>query len=243
MNAKLGWQFQGMAPRRTKISAACLVALIAVSGAGAAHAQSAEYRITRFSGPDETHHSYFINGLASAIPAVGYGLRNLSRNLRGRHYSYVTPVESTLPVPAMVVADIRKRVKQNPQAKINLVGVSYGGNIATVIAQQLNLYRIKVNYLAVLDAPAPVPVYKNVHRVDNFFCRRIGCIGQRVTLAWGNKETIKQEFRVRTGHIELSAAPIVEERITGQLSEVAMDVTTPAAPETLLGYDSPLKQY
>ena len=192
-------------------------------------AGSTEFQITRFSGPDASHHSYFINGLASAIPAVGYGLRNLSRNLRGKHYSYVTPVESTVPVQLLVIADIRKRIRNNPSAKINLVGVSYGGNIATLIAQQLQLYRIPVNYLAVLDAPAPVPITSNVHRVDNFYCRRFGCIGQRVQLAWGNKATIKQEFKVRSGHVKLSAASVVESRITGQLSEVAMDLTPPPA--------------
>lgn len=212
---------------------------------GIVYAQNDEFRITRYSGPDASHHSYFINGLASAIPSVGYGLRNLSRKLRGKHYSYVTPLESTVPVPAIVVADIRKRVKQNPRAKINLVGVSYGGNIATIIAQQLNLYKIRVNYLAVIDAPAPVPITKNVHRVDNFYCRRIGCIGQNVRLAWGNRDTIRQEFKIRSGHVQLSAMPMVEERITGQLSEVAMDLTAPPPTYsgTLLGFGESKHQY
>lgn len=207
-------------------------------------ARASEFQVTRFSGPDESHHSYFINGLASAIPAVGYGLRNLSRNLRGRHYSYVTPVESTVPVQISVIADIRKRFARNPAAKFNLVGVSYGGNIATLIAQQLKLYRIPVNYLAVLDAPAPVAITSNVHRVDNFYCRQIGCIGQKVRLAWGNRSTIKQEFKVRSGHIKLSAASVVEDRITGQLSEIAMDLAPPPAEAgtSALGYsDEPIK--
>jgi pimeloyl-ACP methyl ester carboxylesterase len=187
-------------------------------------AQSENFQVTRFSGPDASHHSYFINGLASAIPEVGYGLRNLSRNLRGQHYSYITPVESTGPIQILVISDIRKRLKIDPAAKINLIGISYGGNIATLIAQQLNLYKIPVNYLAVLDAPAPVPITRNVHRVDNFYCRRIGCIGQRIQMAWGNKDTIKEEFRVKSGHIQLSATQLVETRITGQLSEVAMNL-------------------
>ena len=188
-------------------------------------AQSDELQVTRFSGPDETHHSYFINGLASAIPDIGYGLRNLSRDLHGRHYSYITPLESTGPIQVSVLSDIRKHRKVNPSAKINLIGISYGGNIATLIAQQLNLYKIPVNYLAVIDAPAPVPITRNVHRVDNFYCRRIGCIGQRIQLAWGNRDTIKEEFRVKSGHIQLGAMAIVEQRITGQLSEVVLDPT------------------
>jgi len=204
-----------------------LLAALSLIWVGAAWAQSDGYRITRFSGPDETHHSYFINGLASAIPTVGYGLRKLSSSLRGHHYSYVTPVESTLPIPAKVIADIRKRVAQNSQVKINLVGVSYGGNIATIIAQQLNFYSINVNYLAILDAPAPVPITSNVHRVDNFFCRRIGCIGQRIKLASGNRDTIKQEFEIPSRHIELAANPRIKKRITGQLSEIPMDVVLP----------------
>lgn len=198
------------------------LALATVSAA----AQAQDLQLTRFSGPDASHHSYFINGLASAVPEIGYGLRNLSQNLSGKHYSYITPIESTGPIQVMVLADIRKRMKMNPSAKINLVGISYGGNIATLIAQQLNLYKIPVNYLAVLDAPTPVPITRNVHRVDNFYCRRFGCIGQRVQLAWGNKDTIKEEFRVRSGHIQLSASEVVETRITGQLSEVVMDLTS-----------------
>ena len=189
------------------------------------NSQTQDLQVTRFSGPDASHNSYFINGLASAVPGIGYGLRNLSQNLSGKHYSYITPIESTGPIQVMVLADIRKRIKINPSAKINLVGISYGGNIATLIAQQLNLYKIPVNYLAVLDAPAPVPITRNVHRVDNFYCRRLGCIGQRVQLAWGNKATIKEEFRVRSGHIQLSASQVVETRITGQLSEVPMNLT------------------
>lgn len=207
-----------------------MVFLIAVLSStlwsAATNAQADDMKVARYSGPDESHHSYFINGLASAVPEIGYGLRNLSQTLSGRHYSYITPIESTGPIQVMVLSDIRKRIKANPSAKINLVGISYGGNIATLIAQQLNLYKIKVNYLAVLDAPAPVPITRNVHRVDNFYCRRLGCIGQKVQLAWGNKETIKEEFRVRSGHIQLSATQVVETRITGQLSEVAMDVTS-----------------
>jgi len=191
--------------------------------------------VTRFVGPDENHYSYFINGLASAIPAVGYGLRDLSLSLGGKHYSYVTPVESTVPIQISVIADIQKKLDTNPDAKFNLVGVSYGGNIATLIAQQLNVRKIPVNYLAVIDAPAPVSITSNVHRVDNFYCRRVGCIGQKIRLSRGNKTTIRQQFLVRENHIALSASQTVTERITGQLSEIAMDIVSPASPENLLG--------
>lgn len=194
-----------------------------------------ELSVTRFTGPDENHYSYFINGLASAIPAVGYGLRDLSLSLGGKHYSYVTPVESTVPIQISIIADVQKQLDANPDAKFNLVGVSYGGNIATLIAQQLNARKISVNYLAVIDAPAPVSITSNVHRVDNFYCRRVGCIGQKIRLSRGNKTTIRQQFLVRENHIALSASSTVTERITGQLSEIAMDVVSPALPEDLLG--------
>ena len=201
-----------------------VTALCLLSSLPDAAAQQENVQVARFSGPDETHHSYFINGLASAIPEIGYGLRNLSENLGGKHYSYLSPVESTGPIQILVLSDIRKRLRENPLAKINLIGISYGGNIATLIAQQLNLYKIPVNYLAILDAPAPVPINSNVHRVDNFYCRKIGCIGQRVQLAWGNKDTIKEEFKIKSGHIQLSATKTVETRITGQLSEIILDL-------------------
>jgi hypothetical protein len=194
-----------------------------------------ELSVTRFTGPDENHYSYFINGLASAIPAIGYGLRDLSTNLGGKHYSYVTPLESTVPIQFAVIADIETQLTANPNARINLIGVSYGGNIATLIAQQLDVRQIAVNYLAIIDAPAPVSITSNVHRVDNFYCRRVGCIGQKIRLSQSNKSTIQQQFLVREKHIALSASPTVTERITGQLSETAMNVVSPDLPEPLLG--------
>ncbi len=227
-----------IAPYMTHHASKLLTAIVALFAlATTLPAFAEQVSVTRFTGPDENHHSYFINGLASAIPSVGYALRDLSDELRGRHYAYVTPVESTVPVQISVIADINKRLRANPRAKINLIGVSYGGNIATLIAQQLHLRKIPVNYLAVIDAPAPVAITANVHRVDNFYCRHFGCIGQKVPLAWGNKSTIRQQFRVRENHIAISASPVVRDRITGQLSEVAMNLTNPKPPQSLLGYD------
>lgn len=170
------------------------------------------------------HDTYLINGLASAVPSIGFGLKGLSEHLAGNYYSYITPIESTLPLQIIILNDIRKRVAADPNTHINLIGVSYGGNIATLIANQLHRSGIQVNYLGIIDAPAPVSVKSNVHRADNFLCRKIGCIGQRLRLSRDNEETLVKDFIVGSGHIGLSANQFVQQRIIGQLTELPLNV-------------------
>ncbi|MGB7337092.1 MAG: thioesterase domain-containing protein, partial [Salaquimonas sp.] len=141
----------------------------------------------------ELQYSYFINGLASSIPEIGRGLDTLSDEIGGSYFSYMTPIESSV-ISASILQDVRQKLRQNPGMKFNIIGTSFGGNIATIVAAQLNQIGAQVNYLAIIDAPAPIPVTKNVHRVDNFFCRKIGCIGQKIRLDRNNSATWLQEF-------------------------------------------------
>ncbi len=163
--------------------------------------------------------TYLVNGLASVMPFVGYGFNNLKEKLGdAKHYDYATPVEGRIAVQPMVLADIKRQYARDPSILINLVGISYGANIVTSLAAQLNDAGIPVNYLGVLDGPMLTPVTPNVHRVDNFVCRTVGCIGQKVRLARGNNLTMHTEFKLSSSHIGLGDHAVVHNRIIGQLT-------------------------
>lgn len=176
----------------------------------------------------QNHKTYLINGLASVMPFVGYGFNNLKKKLgQAKHYSYATPVEGTLVVQMAVFAEIKRAYKKDPSININLVGISYGGNIVTRVASMLKRENIPVNYLAVLDGPVLSRIPDNVHRVDNFVCRLPGCMGQKVRLTKTNETTLHTEFKYKTFHIGLGDDDRVHKRIQGQLTDYALNVTTP----------------
>ena len=54
-----------------------------------------------------------------------------------------------------------KQYAQNPDTQINLIGISFGANIVTLIAADLALRKIPVNYLATMEGPAMVPIRSN----------------------------------------------------------------------------------
>jgi hypothetical protein len=205
---------------RNMITAAALSVLALSTGsmitAVEAKAQSLE--------PVYQHHkTYLINGLASIMPFVGYGFNNLKNKLDNAvHYSYATPVEGRIAIQPAVLADIKREYANDPNIQINLVGISYGGNIVTSLAAQLNSAGIPVNYLGVLDGPILAAVTPNVHRVDNFVCRYPGCMGQQVRLAKGNNITLHTEFKYASSHIGLGDYQKVHDRIIGQLTAYPM---------------------
>src|SRR5680860_214358 len=176
----------------------------------------------------ENHRTYLINGLASVIPFVADGFNDLKVKLgHAKHYAYLTPVEGRVVVQPAVLAEIKREYSNDPSIEINLVGISYGANIVTMLAAQLNRENIPVNYLAVLDGPVLVPITENVHRVDNFVCRTIGCMGQRVHLAKGNTNTLHTEFTYLTSHVGLGDDVRVHRRIERQLTSYALYVAGP----------------
>lgn len=198
---------------RTMAAAAMLTC-----GLAAASSAQAQYHAGA-----ELNRTYLINGLASIMPFVGYGFNNLKGKLgSAKHYSYATPVEGRIAVQPAVLSEIRREYRRNPFVRINLIGISYGGNIVTSLASQLHKDGIPVNYLGVLDGPILAPVPPNVHRVDNFVCRYVGCIGQKVRLAKGNNATLHTEFTYASTHIGLGDHDKVHERIIGQLTDIPL---------------------
>lgn len=186
----------------------------------------------------QNHKTYLVNGLASVMPFIGYGFANLKAKLgQAKHYSYATPVEGRLAIQPAVLSEIRREYARDPSVQINLVGISYGGNIVTSLAAQLYRDGIPVNYLGVLDGPVLAAVPPNVHRVDNFICRIPGCIGSKVRLTKGNNVTLHAEFRYTTTHVGLGDFAKVHDRIIGQLTAFPMLVAGQPIETAPIGLD------
>lgn len=206
-----------MTLRKNSIMALAVATTLTLSGLfTAVGAQAQSYPLQPAPQKQQT---YLVNGLASVMPFVGYGFSNLKEKLGdAKHYSYATPVEGRIAIQPLVYSEIKRQYERDPSVLINLVGISYGANIVTSLAAQLNNAGIPVNYLGVLDGPVLTPVTPNVHRVDNFVCRMVGCIGQKVRLAKGNNVTLHTEFKYASSHIGLGDHEKVHNRIIGQLT-------------------------
>lgn len=178
--------------------------------------------------------TYLINGLASAVPFIGYGFANLQKKIPNAElYSYISPVEGSAVVQPKIMADIRRAHRRNPDVEINLIGISYGANLITRMAAQLERDGIEVSYMGLLDGLPLAPVTKNVVRVDNFICTSVGCLRDRVRLAKDNDLTIHNFFKYRSTHIALGDNNEIHQRIVRQITTTPMNV---AAPNLDLSY-------
>lgn len=170
--------------------------------------------------PPRVKKTILINGLASNVSAIGYGFRNLSKKIPGSTlHSYASFVESSTVIRSQVTREIIAAYKKNPKLEINLIGISFGANIVTWIAQDLNRKKIPVNYLATLEGPAMAPIYKNVRLADNFSCTDLTCFRTSSKLAWGNKKTEFSKFKYKASHIALANHPQVHERVISQIEK------------------------
>lgn len=172
--------------------------------------------------------TYLINGLASAVPFIGYGFANLQDKIPGSElYSYISPVEGSTVIQAKIMSDIRQAFRRNPNVEINLIGISYGANLITRMAGQLDKEGIPVSYLGVLDGLPLAPVTPNVRRVDNFTCTIPGCLRDKVRLTRGNGVTIHHAFKYNSTHIALGDNDQVHQRILHQISTYPLNVANP----------------
>ena len=173
--------------------------------------------------------TYLINGLASAIPFIGYGFSNLQKKIPGAVlYSYLSPVEGSTIIQPKILNDIRKAVKRNPDVEINLIGISYGANLITRMGADLADEGIKISYMGVIDGLPLGNVTSNVRRVDNFTCRLPGCLRDRVRLTKGNNITIANAFDYTATHIDMGNHPEVHQRILHQITTVPLNIAEPS---------------
>ena len=171
--------------------------------------------------------TYLINGLASAVPFIGYGFANLQKKIPDAElFSYISPVEGSAIVQPKIMSEIRQAHKRNPDVEINLIGISYGANLITRMAAQLEREGIEVSYMGLLDGLPLAPVTRNVRRVDNFICTSVGCLRDKVRLARGNDLTIHNFFKYNSTHIALGNNADIHSRIMHQITTTDMNIAT-----------------
>jgi hypothetical protein len=201
-----------------------LVGLVILTSAGSACAQSV--------GKSQT---ILINGFASAVPFIGYGMKNLQAQIPGSQlYSYVGPVEGWTVIAPKVIGDVRKAYRENPATEINLNGVSFGANLLTRIVAVLDKDGIPISYLGIVDGLPLTPITPNVRRVDNFTCTAIGCLRDKIELTAGNDLTIHSAFKYDTTHIELPNKAEVQQRILRQITSYPLDVAEAGRGEAIV---------
>ncbi|MEM7069516.1 MAG: hypothetical protein AAF478_11615 [Pseudomonadota bacterium] len=169
--------------------------------------------------PPPPKKTYLINGLASSVEFIGYGFTNLSKKIPGsRLHNYASFIESSTVIRSKVTRELKAAYKSDPSVQINLIGISFGANIVTLIAADLDRAGIPVNYLVTMEGPAMVPIRDNVRMADNFSCTNLDCFRTKSRLSWGNKKTNFQTFKIKTSHIPLADHPDVHRRILSRIN-------------------------
>ena len=154
--------------------------------------------------PQASARTYIVNGLASAIPFIGYGMNNLGKKIPGsKVFSYITSLEGNKIIKPNILSDIEARYKRNPNEPINLIGISYGANMVSDIASRLARKGIPVNYLGIIEGTSLKSIKSNVRRAQNFICTGAECSKRRVGLAGGNSITKLNQYTYDDGHIDL----------------------------------------
>lgn len=206
---------------RTAVNALATAALIAAS------AIPASVTPARAQGVVESK-TWLINGLVSAVPFVGYGFSNLQKKIPGAQlFSYMSPVEGSTVIQGKVLSEVRKAYRRNPNVEINLIGISYGANLITWMAAELEKDGIPISYLGVVDGLPLGSIPSNVRRVDNFTCTVPGCLADKIRLKRGNDVTIKNAFRFNTTHIALGDNEVMHNRVLHQISTYPLNVANP----------------
>jgi hypothetical protein len=149
--------------------------------------------------------TYIVNGIASAVPFIGYGMNNLGKRIPGaKVFSYITSIEGNNVIKPNIMSDIEARYKKNPNEPINLIGISYGANMVSEIASRLGSKGIPVNYLGIIEGGSALKsIGPNVRTAHNFTCTGPECTKKKARLTSGNSVTRLQQFSYKDGHIDL----------------------------------------
>ncbi len=162
--------------------------------------------------------TYIVNGLVSAVPFIGYGMNNLGKRIPGsKVFSYISSIEGSRVIKPNILSDIETRYRSNPADPINLIGISYGANMVSEIANTLAKKGIPVNYLGIIEGNKLFRIKSNVAKADNFTCTAPQCTKKRVSLASGNTTTSLGQFSLDDGHIDLGNNKRVHSRILGRI--------------------------
>lgn len=161
--------------------------------------------------------TYLINGLLSAVPFIGYGFRNLKKKMpEAEIYSYMGVVEGPAIIAPKVIKEAEAAWRQNPDTMINLIGISLGADLVTVIANELDKKGVPVNYLGIVDGTHLQPIPDNVRKADNLTCSYIDCTRARAKMAKGNTSTIFERKVYKSSHIPLGDHDEMHARVIAQ---------------------------
>jgi len=177
-----------------------------------------EHSQTQIFAPPRVQKTYLINGLASSVESIGYGFTNLSRKIRGSSlHNYASFIESSTIIRSQITRDIRTQYARNPNVEINMIGISFGANIVTLIANDLHRHKIPVNYLVTMEGPAMVPIKDNVRKADHFRCTNLDCFRTKAKLSRNNKTTKFAIYDIKASHIPLADHRDVHAHILRQI--------------------------
>ena len=161
--------------------------------------------------------TYLINGLLSAVPFIGYGFRNLKKKMpEAEIYSYMGVVEGPAIIAPKIVKEAEAAWRANPDTMINLVGISLGADLVTVIANELDQKGVPVNYLGIVDGTNLRPIPDNVRKADNLTCSYLDCTRARAKMAKGNTSTIFERRVYKSSHIPLGDNDQLHARVIAQ---------------------------
>jgi len=170
--------------------------------------------------------TYLINGLASSVKSIGYGFTNLSKKIEGASlHNYASFIESSTIIRRRITKEIRAEYAKDSDVEINMIGISFGANIVTLIAADLHRDKIPVNYLVTMEGPAMVPICDNVRKADHFRCTNLDCFRTRAKLARGNTKTEFATYDIKASHIPLANHADVHTHIIRQIDE-PLDINT-----------------
>lgn len=166
---------------------------------------------------DRPNKTYLINGLLSAVPFIGYGFRNLHEKMpEAQLFSYMGVVEGPAVIAPKIVREVEEAYRADPTVSVNLIGISLGADLITVIANRLDEKNIPVNYLGIVDGTSLKPIPDNVRKADNLTCSNIDCTRAKARLAPGNTVTVLEEKVYRSSHIPLGNNDGLHARVIAQ---------------------------
>jgi hypothetical protein len=169
-------------------------------------------------GPSKT---WLINGLLSAVPFIGYGFRNLSKKMpEAKLYSYMGVVEGPAVIGPTIIKEAEAAYRADPTTSINLIGISLGADLITVIADKLADKGVPVNYLGIVDGTHLQPIRSNVRKADNLTCSNLDCTRAKVKLARGNTATHLETRVYASSHIPLGNNEELHSRVMAQVGDL-----------------------
>lgn len=161
--------------------------------------------------------TYLINGLLSAVPFIGYGFRNLHEKMpEAQLFSYMGVVEGPAVIAPKIVREVEAAYRADPDIAVNLIGISLGADLITVIANKLDEKNIPVNYLGIVDGTSLKPIPDNVRKADNLTCSNLDCTRAKARLAPGNSVTVLETKIYRSSHIPLGNHDGLHARVIAQ---------------------------